>query len=292
MGHELFPKVSIVLPAYNGAKYIRESINSCLNQTYKNIELIIVDDDSTDGTQEIIKSYFDKRIKYIRNETNLGLANSLNRGFSYAKGDYLTWTSYDNLYLRNAIEMMAEELEKYKNVDFIYANFYRIDEKGNIIAKTKVKSIKELDTDNCVGGCFLYKKKIYEELGGYDSSFYLAEDYEYWLRVRKKFRMKRLNKYLYYHRSHQECLRKKYPEEVEKAVKKVRDKYISAVSKKYYFIAEEYFLQGDEVNCVRFLKKSILRNPLNLKVIRLLALIVLPDFLVRIIRKVKWKFLS
>jgi len=71
-------KVSIVLPTYNGAKYIRQSIDSCLNQTYKNIELIIVNDGSTDGTPEIIRSYEDGRIKYLTHEKNKGLPHALN----------------------------------------------------------------------------------------------------------------------------------------------------------------------------------------------------------------------
>ena len=285
--NENVPKVSITLPTYNGAKYLRESIDSCLNQTHKNIELIIVDDGSTDTTQEIVKSYSDRRMQYIRNETNLGIANSLNKGFSFATGDYLTWTSDDNMYFKNAIEVMVEELERHKNVDFVYANRYLIDEEGNAVGRLKAKPIRHLDIENYIGPCFLYRKKVYEELGGYDSSFYLAEDYEYWLRVRKKFRMKRLNKYLYYSRFHLECLRNKYPEKIEKAQKRVRDKYIVDTSLKDYFRAEEYFLQGDKKNCILFLKKSMLRNPLNLKAIRLLLLTILPDVLVKRIREVK-----
>ena len=280
-------KVSIVLVTHKGTEYIREAVDSCLNQTYKNIELIIVDDASADNTQEIIKSYSDKRIKYLLNETNLGLANSLNRGFSCANGDYLTWTSYDNVYLRNAIEVMIEELEKHKNIDFVYTNFYRVDEKGNIFEKTKVRSIKDLDIADYIGYCFLYRRKIYEELGGYNPSFNLGEDYEYWLRVRRKFRMKRINKYLYCARYHKGCLRARYPEEIQKVMKEVRDKYIVDISLKDYFRAEEYFLQGDKRKCIPFLMKSILGNPLNLRKIRLLILIALPVSLVRIIRKAK-----
>lgn len=286
--NERFPKVSIVLVNHNGAKYLRESIDSCLNQTHTNIELIVVDDTSTDDSQEILKAYSDERIKlYICNETNLGLANSLNRGFSHATGDYLTWTSYDNVYSKNAIEAMTRELGKYKNIDFVYANFYKIDEKGKTIARTKVKPIKELDIGNCIGYCFLYRRKIYQELGGYDPSCRLAEDYEYWLRIRSKFKMKRLGGYLYYARFHRECLRSKYPQEVEEAGKKVRDKYISDISKKYYLMAKEYSLKGDKANCMLFLKKSMLRDPLDLEAIRLLAITLLPDFLVKMIRRVK-----
>ena len=97
------PKVSIVLPTYNGARYLKSSVESCLNQTHKNIELVIVDDCSTDETPDIVRSYNDPRIRYVRNETNQRLPRSLNIGFALATGDYLTWTSDDNEFLPHSI---------------------------------------------------------------------------------------------------------------------------------------------------------------------------------------------
>lgn len=105
--------VSIVLPTYNGEKFIRESIESVINQTYKNWELIIVNDCSTDGTLQIIEEYAqkDNRIKYITNEVNSRTAQSLNNGFKLAKGEYYTWTSDDNMYKPNAVEKMVKFLD-------------------------------------------------------------------------------------------------------------------------------------------------------------------------------------
>ena len=90
--------ISIVLPVYNGAKFLCESIDSVINQTYKNWELLILDDCSTDETAKIAQKYVeqDSRIRYYLNEKNLRLPRNLNKGFSLAKGDYLTWTSDDN----------------------------------------------------------------------------------------------------------------------------------------------------------------------------------------------------
>jgi len=100
--------ISIVLPVYNGARFLRESIDSVLNQTYTNWELLILDDCSTDETPSIAQEYAEKdsRIFYYRNERNLRLPGNLNRGFSLAKGDYLTWTSDDNRYRPTALEKM------------------------------------------------------------------------------------------------------------------------------------------------------------------------------------------
>ena len=122
--------VSIVLPTYNGEKFLRQSIDSCLHQTYKNIELIVVNDCSTDQTEEIILSYNDSRLVYHKNTTNQKLPNSLNIGFSLAKGDYLSWTSDDNYYHPEAIEKMVNVMET--GQDLVYAPYWTIDDANQI----------------------------------------------------------------------------------------------------------------------------------------------------------------
>lgn len=98
------PKISIILPTYNGQQYIGEAIESIIEQTFQDWELIIVDDCSSDNTLDIIRKYEkqDLRIKVIHNDVNKKLPASLNIGFKYAKGMYLTWTSDDNMYLPGA----------------------------------------------------------------------------------------------------------------------------------------------------------------------------------------------
>lgn len=201
------PKVSIVLPTYNGSKYIRQSIDSCLNQTYKNIELIIVDDCSIDETPEIIKSYKDERIKYIRHEKNMGLPHALNTGFTEAIGEYLTWTSDDNYYTDDAIEKMISFLNS-MNGSFIYCDYYVLNyiNKMNLQPIRRLPDPKMLKDHNCIGACFLYSKEIKEKIGCYDTDTFLAEDYDYWIRVSKKFTMLHSNEPLYYFRVHENSL--------------------------------------------------------------------------------------
>ena len=205
MGKRLL-KVSIVLPTYNGARYIRQSIDSCLTQTYENIELIIVDDGSTDGTYKIIKSYKDKRIKYTRHRKNLGLPFALNTGFANAIGEYLTWTSDDNFYVKDAIERILSFL-KAKNCSFVYCDFYRFNDKNpSDINIVKLPDILALENHNDIGACFLYSKKIKEVIGNYDTNVTLAEDYDYWIRVSKKFSMCHLAEPLFFYREHTKSL--------------------------------------------------------------------------------------
>ena len=126
--------VSIVLPTYNGEQYIRESIDSVISQTYKNWELIVVDDCSKDNTSKIVEEYVnkDKRIRLIKNDINQKLPASLNIGFSYANGEYYTWTSDDNKYKPDAIQTMVNTLEKDNSCILVSANLDYIDSFGNI----------------------------------------------------------------------------------------------------------------------------------------------------------------
>lgn len=199
------PKVSIVLPTYNGAKYLRQSIDSCLKQTYENIELIIVNDGSTDETNKIVNSYKDERIKYIRHEENMGLPFALNTGFSRAIGKYLTWTSDDNYYSPEAIERMLSFILK-KKCHFVYSDYYRFRDANKDINLFKSPVKIRLENYNHIGPCFLYSRNVKEVIGKYDTDAILAEDYDYWIRISKKFDMHHLSEPLYYYRIDKESL--------------------------------------------------------------------------------------
>jgi glycosyltransferase involved in cell wall biosynthesis len=208
-------KISIVLPAYNGSKYIRESIVSCLNQTHKNIELIVVDDCSLDGTQDIVKSFGDARITLIQQERNQGLPHALNTGFAHARGDYLTWTSDDNYFAETALEKMVSFL-KATNCCFVYCDYYMFDD-GNPaeLKMMQLPDVRTLNKQNTIGPCFLYSRRVKESTGDYDPDTRLAEDYDYWLRVTKKFDMVHLPQPLYFYRLHATSLTSVFSKEYE-----------------------------------------------------------------------------
>jgi cellulose synthase/poly-beta-1,6-N-acetylglucosamine synthase-like glycosyltransferase len=151
----------------------------------------------------------------------MGLANSLNKGFSESKGDYLTWTSDDNFYAPDALTRMLSKLKESPGVDFVYANYYRINEKGKNIERVRVKDSLYLLINNCVGPCFLYTRRVYEKIGDYNPDSVLAEDYEYWIRALKQFKMHQVDDYLYYHRFHRDSLTAKHTPESAAAVAKM-----------------------------------------------------------------------
>ena len=176
--------VSIILPVYNGERYLAQSIESCLHQTHTNIELVIVNDSSTDSTLEIAESYQkkDKRIRIINNVCNKKLPASLNIGHEVAKGDFCTWTSDDNYYKEDAIEKLLDGLIKNK-VDIVYSDFYVIDENDNHINTSSKRKPSYLPFYNVIGACFLYTKKSYMKVNGYEEEMFLVEDYNFWKKL-------------------------------------------------------------------------------------------------------------
>ena len=183
-----------------------------MNQTYKNIELLIVDDGSFDETAEIIKSYRDKRIKRIKHHRNSGLPKALNTGFAYAVGSYLTWTSHDNQYLPGAIEEMVTFLKENNDVDFVYADCWLKDLDTGYTELRKAPDALDLSTGNrLMSACFLYTRRVFETVGYYDSRYRLVEDYDYWIRVTKKFQARHYSKALYYYGLHSESLTRTVP---------------------------------------------------------------------------------
>jgi glycosyltransferase involved in cell wall biosynthesis len=198
--------VSIVLPTHNGARYIGQSIESCVNQTHRSWELIIVDDGSTDDTAAAIARYADARIRVIRHKKNRGLSAALNTGFASARGDFLTWTSDDNYYHPAALERMLTFLGAHPHVDFVYTDHECVDDAGRVTHYFEVAPPEVLLTDNHVGACFLYRRRVCEVIGPYAEDIRLAEDYDYWLRVSMSFRMAPLHENLYCYRVHPQSL--------------------------------------------------------------------------------------
>lgn len=220
-------KISVVLPTYNGEKSIKKSIESVLNQTYTNWELIIVNDCSTDDTLLVAQKYASesKKIKLISNTENQKLPNSLNIGFSVATGDYLTWTSDDNAFHPNAFETMMDAFNDNPSVDLVYSDFDIVDLEGNLLHHQKKKTPDFLRYYNVVGACFLYKKTLARKIGEYDHDLFLAEDYEYWLRAYLSGKLLHLEQTLYDYGWHDKSLTVTRKLEIGKATFKAKNKH-------------------------------------------------------------------
>lgn len=265
------PKVSIVLPTYNGEKYIRESIESIIMQTLEDWELIIVNDSSMDNTPSIINEYAesDSRIKIINNEKNQKLPKSLNIGFSYAAGDYFTWTSDDNVYLPKALEEMTQYLDKNKLCPMVCTAMNLIDTEDKVVGQFAEYTFEKMLLNNCVGACFMYRSSVVKDIGEYDVRRFLVEDYDYWLRILFHYgRIDYLNNILYLYRMHNASLSETRQADVREQLIKLREKYIKNIiiglkdrEDLLYQIYYEFILQN---HCTNEIKKIFSETILKL----------------------------
>ncbi len=231
-----YPAISLVLPTYNGSKYIRKSIESCLQQTFTNFELIIVNDCSTDDTLSIINEYAlkDKRIKIINNEYNKKLPLSLNIGFENAQGNYFTWTSDDNYYAPEALKQMFDGLQNDKTADLIYTDYYIVDENDKTTGTRRFGDVNiSFNQWLGAGACFLYKNAIHKENNGYNPAALLIEDYEFFTRAFIKFKFVYLPiSDLYYYREHSASLTEQHRITVNDISKIFLERNLSGLEKK------------------------------------------------------------
>ena len=181
--------VSIVLPTYNSEKYLSLAIESCLKQTHKNFELIIVDDNSVDDTPVIIRKYAaqDPRIRYIaRREPTPGLPESLNAGFNMAQGSFLTWFQSDNLYTPTAIAYMVQQLCTFTKIGLVYCSTFHISESGNPTPPVYFSPAfppTALARWTAISGSFMYRREVMEIVGAYRPECRYFEDLDFFIRA-------------------------------------------------------------------------------------------------------------
>lgn len=181
--------VSIIMPAFNSEKFISKSIQSILNQTYTNWELIIIDDASTDNTYSIIKSYSSNnpKIKVVKNQKNLGPAVSRNLGIDISQGEWIAFCDSDDLWNSEKLEKQMSLIEKY-NYDFVFSGYNIINEEGKIISKfIPQKSSYTLHDilKHCDIGILtaIYNKNIFKKCRFIH--YEKAEDYTLWIQMLK-----------------------------------------------------------------------------------------------------------
>ncbi len=210
--NEFYPLISVVIPVYNGSNYLKNAIDSAISQTYGNLEIIVVNDGSTDGgkTEAIALSY-GNRIRYIAKE-NGGVSTALNRGIKEARGDYISWLSHDDEFLPDKIEKQVNFLKKSKNkYVFIFGNYEVVDEKSSVLYEINLDhnmlSRKPLYAvlRGCINGCTtLIPKKSFEETGYFDEKLPATQDYDLWFRMVQKISIASMDDIFIKSRVHQE----------------------------------------------------------------------------------------
>ena len=185
------PIISIILPVYNGELYLSSCIESILNQTYKDFELIIVNDGSSDRSESIIRSFTDDRIQYVKNDRNIGLIYSLNRGIDLAKGAFIARMDADDLAFPNRLMDQKKYLDTHPNCDIVAGQVEFINIKGestgNWALDKKTISYKSiLNTmpfENCLAHPTIMGRSAIFKINKYDPKQVDIEDYHLWLKM-------------------------------------------------------------------------------------------------------------
>lgn len=200
------PTISVIMSVYNGKEYLRESIESILNQTFTDFEFIIIDDGSTDNSLKIIQKFNDTRIRIIENKNNIGLTKSLNKALQQATGKYIARQDADDISLPNRFKEQVNYLNNHPEIVLLGTNIYLIDENSKIIGKritSEKPNINKLKKKNqFTHGSVMYKNEIISQLGGYNELFKYSQDYELWLRITKYHNVRNLTQLLYKSRLH------------------------------------------------------------------------------------------
>lgn len=220
------PEISVNMPVYNGEKYISESIESILDQSFTNFELIIVDNGSTDETIEVIKEFDDDRIKLIQNEKNMGLAYSRNRAIQESQSKYIAILDSDDIATPNRLEEQYQFLETNHEYAMVGSFYQTIDENGKLKDNFPLMSDPDLIPafllfNNCFAQpSLLIRKNIIPE-PAYLDHLAPAEDYNLWIRIIDRHKGTNIPKYLLRYRVHSE----NFSSNTKKQIESVKESY-------------------------------------------------------------------
>lgn len=208
MKEKSLPLVSIVVPCYNHEKYVTQTIESIVNQTYKNIELIVIDDGSKDSSQEVIQKLANKYKFTFIHRPNRGLSATLNEAIELSSGKYFSTIASDDILMLEKIEKQVEFMEANPQFGMCYAKI--------VCFEDSLEKSYEYPNSNKQGwifedllnyGCFIpapsnfIKKEVFDVVGGYDESLWI-EDWDMWLRIAQKYQIGYIDEHVAYYRRH------------------------------------------------------------------------------------------
>jgi glycosyltransferase involved in cell wall biosynthesis len=221
------PILSIIIPVYNAGPYIRESIQSILNQTFTDFELLIIDDGSTDDSVAVVRSFTDSRIRLFQNEKNMGIVFSRNRGIQEMKGRYYAAFDADDIAHPRKFEIQITYLEKNPDIGMVGCWCYHTDEKlKRLKSRYKLPGTPESIPVNLLFRAYFVHISVVirkEALpsGGYTSGYEIGEDYKLYVDVTRKFKAWNIPEYLVYYRRYSKSTTQSNPYLYESCEKKI-----------------------------------------------------------------------
>jgi len=259
-----WPKISIVTPSYNQAQFLERTILSVLNQNYPNLEYIIIDGGSTDGSVEIIKKY-EKYLTYWVSEKDNGQADAINKGFSKSSGEILAYINSDDVYLPGVFKKIVKIFNENPKTDLVFGNIMFIDCYDNFIGELRFTPFN-IETLIYEGGNLhqtgtFWTRKIYDKVGGFNPKYTFCTDFDFFCRVAEVGSMVYIKDYLSCFRIHEKAkfstikhIGLAEHEEIAKRYRKNNNKFylkykrmVCQVRRFFYYIAQgdaDYAVKG------------------------------------------------
>lgn len=295
------PLVSVVMPAYNCERYVKQAIDSIINQTYENWELLVSDDCSNDKTRKIIDSYKDQRIKCYHNSINMGYLKTWNKLIALSRGEFITFQDADDWSSPNRIEIMLEFLCANPKIDVCGSNCFRVDVRGNIVADLSFPKNHDAIFQAMpkhfffVGSALMIKRIVYKTIGGYNVFFDRigAEDLYWAYLIMEKYQMGNIPQVLYYYRNNPNSLSGNMANnpskinigniisfliedrknrntdylqegkivELHQMLTNLNKPFLDDVSYYYYYVAKRSFYEGKKIVALKLMCRAILKRP-------------------------------
>lgn len=300
--------VSVVMPVYNSEKYLNESIDSVLNQTYKNIELIVIDDGSTDNSSTIVNQYAN-RLVYIKQD-NKGVAAARNAGIAVSKGTYIAFIDSDDIWDKKKVEIQREILDRNPNIGLVYSDHATFDDNGIIfrnVAKGRGMSRPSGDIFFDLILCCLFqtstvmvRRGLLEKVGLFNVDYRSGEDYDLWLRIASCSEVAYAPHVLAMYRQHPLSITNKKPEDskenyempmeiivIEKNLLASKKQFPAQFSRKVNFRISEIFFsraygefyRDNNYLALRYFVNSIKKTPWRAKAYYYILACILPNVL-------------
>lgn len=230
------PKISVIIPTHNRDKYIEKAIKSVLKQTYKNYEIIVVDDGSTDKTEKIVKRFVKKHPKKVRYiyQKNKGPSAARNTGIKKAKGKYIALLDSDDEFLPKKLKRQIAYIKKRPKCRFLYTWYYNSNKNGKIDSKRRTKRCRSREAlqyklytrqFTIRTSTVLIEKKVFEKTGLFNENYWYSQDWDMWLRIANYHRGYCLQEPLAKYRQHDSNRSskgvKRYHKEIKKSILKL-----------------------------------------------------------------------
>ena len=292
------PLISVIIPAFNHEEFIGEALDSVLDQTYRNLEVIVVDDGSTDNTKEVLKRY-EEEIKYIYQQ-NRGVSSARNRGIAISRGEFIAFLDADDIWLPEKLEVQLNLMEGEGSIGLVGCGRYGMDYSGNtmegLLGKNYSNHVEFLN-QLLIGNIFrggstgaFVKKECFEKVGLFDESMRFGEDWDMWIRIAKLYKVRFVDKPMVKVRQHDSPKGyrnlKTMESNIRRLIKKNEDLYPWSIKRKAYSrmytdMAMHCLNEKKKLKAAFFLISAICSYPLRInrgdRKIKLLLRSMIPD---------------